>query len=227
MKEIDFLPEWYKSGRRRKVSYRTQYVALGGIFVVMVAWNAVTSYSVSKASAKLRQMTTQQAQADEAVQEFEKVRSELIGLQKKANVLNAIDSRIDVVSVLGEMSALVDTKVVLSKVELRAEKFKNTQEDRPSATGVRAAGGGPFNNGMPLLGEVRFRVLISGVASDASAVTELVVNLEESPYFSDVVPLLQNGMVSAGGRNALRNYQVSRFEISCYLANYRESIAGR
>jgi hypothetical protein len=35
MKEIDFLPEWYKNGRRRRMRYRTQYAVLGCIFVVM------------------------------------------------------------------------------------------------------------------------------------------------------------------------------------------------
>ena len=33
MKEIDFLPEWYTSGKRKTAAYRIQYVILGGIFL--------------------------------------------------------------------------------------------------------------------------------------------------------------------------------------------------
>jgi hypothetical protein len=37
MKEIDFLPEWYRDGKRRESHYRTQYLAIGCLFAVMVA----------------------------------------------------------------------------------------------------------------------------------------------------------------------------------------------
>jgi len=46
MKEIDFLPKWYKSGRRRQISYRTQYVGLAGIFLLMNVRNLAASRSI-------------------------------------------------------------------------------------------------------------------------------------------------------------------------------------
>jgi len=55
MKEIDFLPAWYKSGKRRQISYRTQYAGLVGISVVMMVWNFIATHSLSKATAKLAQ----------------------------------------------------------------------------------------------------------------------------------------------------------------------------
>jgi hypothetical protein len=61
MREIDFLPKWYTSGRRRQISYRTQCVALGGVFVVMMVWNFVAAHSISKATAKLADGTARQA----------------------------------------------------------------------------------------------------------------------------------------------------------------------
>jgi len=70
MKEIDFLPEWYKSGRRRQVSYRTQYIALGGVFVVMMVWSLITTHSISKARAQYAQMATNQAQAEKGGKSF-------------------------------------------------------------------------------------------------------------------------------------------------------------
>jgi len=55
MKEIDFLPTWYRSSRRRQISYRTQYAGLVGIFVVMMVWNFIATHLLSKATAKLAQ----------------------------------------------------------------------------------------------------------------------------------------------------------------------------
>ena len=93
------------------------------------------------------------------------------------------------------------------------------------------------NRGALPVGNVRFKVVINGVATDASDVAALVCKLEESLYFCDVTPLysrnkqLQRKVNSASrpqtmerstlqSRDSLR---VSEFEISCYLKNYREN----
>lgn len=55
MKEIDFLPTWYRSSRWRHISYRTKYVGLVGIFTVMMVWNFIATHLLSKATAKLAQ----------------------------------------------------------------------------------------------------------------------------------------------------------------------------
>jgi two-component system phosphate regulon sensor histidine kinase PhoR len=55
MKEIDFLPTWYRSSRWRQISYRTKYASSVGIFVVMKMWNFIATHLLSKAVAKLAQ----------------------------------------------------------------------------------------------------------------------------------------------------------------------------
>ena len=96
---------------------------------------------------------------------------------------------------------------------------------------------------MPV-GDVRFKIVMRGIAADAGDVAALVCKLEDSPYFCQVVPSFsRNAEVKAanytsgqgsakaseevpGARENIRepdkSVQVSEFEISCYLANYRE-----
>ncbi|GAI77577.1 unnamed protein product, partial [marine sediment metagenome] len=83
MREIDFLPNWYKSGRRRQISYRTQCVALGGVFVVMMVWSFVAGHSISKATAELAEEAARQAEVESASREFAAVKSEVTRLQEK------------------------------------------------------------------------------------------------------------------------------------------------
>jgi len=65
--------------------------------------------------------------------------------------------------------------------------------------------------------------VISGVAADASNVAELLCRLEDSPYFQLVYPSFsRNRNIKTGTNLAGENYQASEFEISCYLANYRQ-----
>jgi hypothetical protein len=216
MRKIDFLPKWYTSGRRRQISYRTQCVALGGVFVVMMVWNFVAAHSVSKAAAKLTDGTARQAEAESTSREFAKIKSEVTSLQKKVKSIEKIDSRIDVASVLAEMSFLIDGKIVLNKVEFSAEKFAGRQKgksDRGSA--VRVARPQLAGKDAPLTGDVRFKVVIGGVAADASDVATLTRRLEDSPYFCQVYPSFSRSKKMKVGTG--KDFQVSEFEIGCYL----------
>jgi hypothetical protein len=145
-------------------------------------------------------------------------------LRQKARTIRQLDSKIDVASVLGELSFLLDEKVVLSKVGFYAQRFADKQDGKArGGSAVRVTGGGFGPGRSPLAGDVRFRVVLSGVASDATDVADLICNLEDSPYFCHVIPSFsRNREINAGTRLARKDLQVSEFEISCYLANYQE-----
>jgi Tfp pilus assembly protein PilN len=248
MKEIDFLPEWYKSGRRRQVSYRTQYIALAGIFVVMMVWSFTTTRSISKARAQVARMAENQAQAKRVSAELAGIEDEIRTLKQNEISIEQIDSRIDVASVLAEISYLIDERIVLKKVDFTAEKLLSGRVDgKTSSAGtvVRAVQTNSNNTkGMPL-GNVRFKVVLAGIAADASDVAVLMCKLEDSPYFRQVVLSFSKGDAKitienasltdketnndqgqverknkvkvAAGRSEI---QVNEFEINCYLANY-------
>jgi hypothetical protein len=233
MKDIDFLPEWYKSGVRREVSYRTQYLALGGVFLVMTAWSLVATNSIAKVRAEFDDLSAMHSQAERVSAQLAGIGEKLRSLQKKVESTEQIDSRIDVACVLAEMSFLIEERIVLNKVELVAEKFPNKKQDKKSAGAsavVRAVRAKIDKNQQLPLGQVRFKVVISGVAADASDVAALICRLEDSPYFCQVVlsfsrsaeVKVENTLSTSGGTPDMgQDIAVSEFEIHCYLANYR------
>jgi hypothetical protein len=247
MKEIDFLPEWYKSGRRRQINYRTQYFVLGGIFMVLGVWNFVTSYSISNAKAQVVDMATQQRQAEKVSARLVDLKNELHLFQKRDELIKSIDSKINVADIFAEMSYLSTERIVLSKIELISERFAEEQNNYSSSntgTVVRTAQTNVGSKLDLLIGDVRFKILIAGVAADASDVAALILKMEDSPYFCQVaLSYSKNTDMEIKGDNSLYpkaeaasqlpntgrhnkepagNIQVSKFEISCYLANYRE-----
>jgi len=224
MKEIDFLPEWYKNSRRRQISYRTQYIALGCVFVMMVGWNFLASRSVSKAATELAQLKSKRAEAESASGEFARIESEVLRLQEKANILEEIDSKINVANVLAEMSFLIGEEIVLGKVELVAERFEDKHEGKLDGSSVVRAARAKFGGKPDLLpGAVRFKVVIGGIAADAADVAELICKLEDSPYFWLVYPSFSRSRtIKTKAGAAGEDYKVTEFEISCYLANYRQ-----
>lgn len=243
MKDIDFLPDWYTSGKRRKIACRTQYVALAGIVAVMVVWNVIVGRSVTRAEAQIGQMVAQGADSDDASRRFDELKVQITGLQKQADVIGQVDSRVDVAGVLAELSYLIDTTVVLKRVDLIAEKFANAGKpgSPPVANSiVRAAKVPGSGTARALSGDVRFKILIGGIAADGGDVMSLVSRLEDSEYFFGVeLSYSRNSQVKTGtgaagqtsgvqsskpgtGARSGNTIGVSEFEISCYLANYRE-----
>ena len=246
MKEIDFLPEWYKTGQRRQVNYRTQCIALSGVFLVMIVWSLIATRSISNAKAELIQLTAQHDQAEKASTELVEIRSDLKGLQGKIQSIEKIDSKIDVASILAEISSLVDEMVVLRKIEFVAEKFsggRKTETSLQAIAAVRVAQSKFAREEDLPLGRVRFKVTIDGVAADASDVAAMMSRLENSPYFHQVIlsfsrnaqvgtesttSLYDAGVVSStlGAKNRSGvsggKLQVSEFQVNCFLGNYRE-----
>jgi hypothetical protein len=227
MKEIDFLPGWYKNDRRQQISYRTQYIALGVTFVAMMLCNFIATVSIARATKELAEGKVKATAAKDISQEFADFKNSVTDLQNKVNVLDRIDSKIDVGSVLAELSFLIDKKIVLSKIELMAEKFAERFSEQPrSGSVIKAASAGSVGKKRAPLGNVRFKVVLSGVAADASEVAELICRLEESRYFRHVYPSFSRGVeMKTSGSAAGESLQVTKFEISCHLANYQQKNA--
>ncbi len=225
MKEIDFIPEWYKNSRRQQISYRTQYFILGCIFVAIMFWNFIAARSISKAAAEFTQTAPKQVDAESMLREAAAVKNQTAQLQDKADILKKIDSRINVADVLAEISFLVDKRIVLSRVELKAEKFTDKKGRKISNDALLTAGGenqeAVGGKEMPL-GDVRFKVVMRGIAINASDVAELICRLEDSPYFCQAVPSFsRNIKIKTAAASDVPSQQVSEFEISCYISNYK------
>lgn len=220
MKEIDFLPDWYKSGKRRQTSRRLQYALLTCTLVVMVLWNLHAGYNISQARADLEKKKQENLNTKDVKQQYHNLKSEVTQLQKKADFLDKLHSRIQVTNILGEISFLTDNKIVLTELRFQAEKIRNiTQND--SGYTVRVAGSNASGNNSLPLGQMRFKVIIKGIAADAGEVADLVFKLEKSPYFRDISSSLKNRKIKNKTALMKKPIQVSEFQIECFLANYR------
>ena len=148
MKEIDFLPEWYKNGRRRQVNYRLQYIIIGGVFAVMMVWNHVSVDSLAKVRAKNMELETRQSQSEKVSAKLEEYKKEISVLHEKEKILDSMDSKIIVANVLAEISYLVDESIVLEKVDFISERIQDqyiSEKALLPASVVKAANSGIYN----------------------------------------------------------------------------------
>ncbi|MFC1675700.1 hypothetical protein ACFL3G_01395 [Planctomycetota bacterium] len=221
MKEIDLLPEWYKKGRKRQNSYHAQYVILCLICLTLLVIKFTTGISVSKAQARLDAGKTKLEQSRIMSRQFEQTKSQLQNLKNKADLLKKIDPKIDIAAVIAEISFLIEKEIVLSKVEFKAEQLTDNAN---SNTQRRRSGRRQSSKKEAIsLGDIRFKIKVSGVAADSRDVADFACSLEDSPYFCQVIPLFSRNKEVKPGTNISRDRdQISEFEINCYLANYEE-----
>lgn len=222
MKDIDLLPEWHKSGRRKQVGLRGQYIALCGVIAVMAAWSFFNGRAVSSAQAGLSQQQPQRIKAEATLTQVKQLESKIQQLRKKTYLIEEIDSGLDIPNVISELSFLLGKNLVLNEVSFEAEKFENAQRKRKPVSGIRIARSGSAKNNASPLGKVLFKVIIKGIAAETSDVGELVRKLEQSEYFCSVsLSFSRNRKISIKTADAKQDKQVSEFEINCYLANYQ------
>jgi hypothetical protein len=216
MKEIDFLPQWYKDKRRRQGHYRAQYLGLASLLIVMAAWTAVTTHSICKEQDRLDGMTTG-VTGTAAAQEFAKMKNDFETLHVHTALLSRIDQHVRISGLLGELSAISGNQVKFSRLYVQAEKQpqQDSAAQLPSNT-IRAVRDVMTDKTGPYDGDIRFKVTIAGIASDATYVAGLIRRLEQSAWFFKVTPsFCKNSTVS--------EHVVSEFEIICYIANYTET----
>jgi hypothetical protein len=215
MKEIDFLPKWYKDARRRRWWYRMQYAVILCLLAGMVGWNFFSARLLSKAQAAIKQQQLSPAQKqmlDECVQ----IQTKLSKLSKQAGMLKKLDSKIIVADVLAELSFFSDSRLILTQVDMQAEVLDdNGRTDADGPGSVRVAKTLSGGQTAPLVGDVRFKVSLQGLACEASDAAGFICKLESSPYFCQVLPVFSR-------TSKLKDRQVSEFGINCYVANYRE-----
>lgn len=209
MREIDFLPDWYKDGCVEKRKYREFYVAIGLIVFVMVVWSVFANGRV--AVVKARNATLQNARfiQTQGQAEYDAAQNQFCQMQAKQRMLDSVKSNMAVSNVLAEISHLLNGRVVLKKLEIKTEPFpsQNNAKNEIQVYSADSDKSKMFDN------KVRYKIVFSGLAADAAQVAETINMLEMSDYFFQVIPGFSRN-ASVGGR------QVCEFELTCYLSNY-------
>lgn len=231
MKDLDFLPEWYKDRKRRHSRMRKQYIALVAAFLLMMAFNLTATHRASLMAADVTRRAEQQTKAEAVVYEFDRITNELNQLKTRADLVRRIDTGFDVAAILAEITHVVDDSIVLRKIELAAEPFTKPASKGPRKGGVvgmedRASDA----QAATTLDNAKLRIVLAGVATHPARVADLVCRLDESAYFQQVRPsnygksqIPAGPVAGATGGNPPEMLDVTGFEITCYLANYTEN----
>ncbi len=212
MKEIDFIPEWYRTGRKRMVSYHRQYVLIAFLFVALLAWSHATGSFVSRAKARVDQTQDLLKIEEPLSQTYNEIKAGVADLQSNAGVLERIRPRVDLSHVIAELSHLISNRIVLGRIDIRGEALQSVPTAGKKHVVTIAAQSDRTSSALPQE-SIRSKVTIVGIAAEASDVASLISKLEESPCFCRIIP-----GYSRSKKN--KDVVITEFEIGCYVANY-------
>jgi len=210
MKEIDFLPKWYKTGKKRRINYRRQYIIIAGVFITLVAWSFSASLSISVVEAQVEMMQNSLDHNQQIAQGYAVVQGSLDKLQAKKSLLERLDTGVRVSSTIAEISYLVGKNITLTNLSCLSEIYKTEEVDKKSSS-VRFGKAESQKDDVMPAENTRFKIVIKGVADSAADVTAFIKRLEQSDYLCQIIPVILRNV---------KDTSFAEFEINCYVANY-------
>jgi hypothetical protein len=211
MKELDFLPQWYRANRQRQQCRYRHYVLFGLAVAMVAGWNFIVGRSLSSLQAETRQVDSTLQQGQKTIQQALEMEVEIERFSQQADILAALTPRTAISAVLGELSQRVSENIILSRVVWMQTPLAEKQTSADKAVRIGAA-----KSESPSLlpeGPQCTRVVLTGIAAGGAEVARLIDQLETSDYFENVSP----GFSRA---KKIGSKEVSEFEVTCRVADY-------
>ena len=218
MKEIDFIPQWYKADRERKRRYIRQYALMAALFALMVGWGFMINGHIAHVSAEVEEIQTAFEKGRLRGQQATILEGRIAEMRQKTTLLDKIASRTKMTAILGELSYLMGENVILSKLSLQNELIQNPEKKGAfaSAAVVRASGLQKGDQDVVIPASPFHRkVVLTGIAARPADAASLIARLEQTDYF-DHVFLVYSKPKKVNDRD------VTEFEVRCFVADYQE-----
>jgi hypothetical protein len=217
MKEIDFIPDWYKADCRRKERYVRQYTLIGTLVAVTMLWSFMMGRYINHAAAEVQEVDTAIRNKMPWIDEATLLEQDIAAMQAEIKTLRSISPRTNLSAVIGEISYLMQDNIILKNLSFVQEEIAaDTQPAEPKkGTVVRVDIKDRTEQKAELTGQaVRMKVVLSGIAAKPADAAGLISRLEQSSYFEDT-----GLIVSRPGK--VNDKNVTEFEICCYVADYQ------
>ncbi|MEN8126308.1 MAG: PilN domain-containing protein [Planctomycetota bacterium] len=215
MKEIDFIPEWYKADRIRKRRYTRQCTLIAVLFAMMMTWSFVMGHHVKYVNAEVEGIQSTLLKGQARVQQTLSLQNEIAVMKQKTTLLDKIVSRTEVTSILGELSYLIQENIILSNLSLTNEPIEDFErESRVSGVLVQVGGSKKEQNPVIPNAPSRLKVTMTGIAASPADAAALIARLEQAEYFQEVSLVYSKP-------EKIKDKDVTEFEIRCFVADYQ------
>ena len=216
MKEIDFIPEWYKANQNRRKRYHRQYILLACLLAIMMVWSFVVGEHVKRVRADVDDIQSVFEKGKAKVDQGMMLESEIALLQHQVQILEAVSPRTNISAIIAELSWLVQDNIVLSKLSLTNEALELAEKKDAMPGGIVRIGSSSRQGEASAvsLAPTQTKLVLTGIASQGADAAMLISRLEESDYFQHVSPIYTKA-------KKIKDRDVIEFEIRMFVADYK------
>lgn len=217
MKEIDFIPEWYRADRKRKRRYVRQSTMMAIIFVVMVVWSFIVDRHVTEVNAQVQEIRSALAKGQNRVAQVMEIQGQIEQMQQKTELLDKLSGRTKMTAILAEVSYLMKDEVVLSDLILEQEDIESAKDTKSLAAAAVVQIGSPTeSNEDAVVPEIPSRTVmtLNGIATEPADAAALISRMEQSMYFDGIALVFSRP-------KKVKEENVTEFKIRCYVADYQ------
>ena len=215
MTEIDFIPGWYHDDRRRRTWYRQRYMMVLVMTGIWIVGNMIAGGVISRAHADLDSLRVSYEKGLSKIDQSKQLQNDLADLQRKSRFLQSLCPRTLPSAILAELAVRIGGGAVLKEITAVQVPFEQLDSSgKKNGAHVQLSSSGKHEAADPVpVSPTVWKVTCTGFARDGAEVATLIARLEESQYFTRVVP--------GFSRNSKWNDRnVTEFEISCIVADY-------
>lgn len=179
MRELEFLPDWYRNVLRRRAWVIAQAWGTAGLVVVLLIWACVAQFQAMWAQHEERRVA-------ELVQKSQKDVDELRLLQHEKNTWNERGEVMAKVGLSVESTRLLQTIADAAPATITLTSFNMQTEERIQVPRSGAAARA-MKDKTPTM-DRKLKVRLTGFAPSDAEVWDLVAQLTQYPFFEDVQP---------------------------------------
>jgi hypothetical protein len=212
--ELDFIPTWYHENRRRRNWYVRRYLAIAVITGLWILANLFSGSVLSKAYADLQGLRQTYEKGLQTIFQARRLQEEISVLSRQSRAVSQLRPRTAATPVLAELSRCIGERAVLTELSLSQVPLESVWgASAKTGTSVQVKLTGSPKTDWLKESDTVTRIRLAGFALNGAEVAALISRLEESEYFTQVVPIYSKNETRFGTTAA-------GFEIHCLLADF-------
>ncbi|HOQ04072.1 MAG TPA: hypothetical protein PKY88_02510 [Anaerohalosphaeraceae bacterium] len=212
--ELDFIPSWYHESRRRRNWYLRRYLAIVLLTGFWIVGNLFSGSIISKAYADLEGLRSTYEKGLQTILQVRRLQEEISILNRQSRLVSQLRPRTALTPVLAELSRCIGERAVLTELTISQVPFESAVGSSPkTGTGIQVRLSTDKKGDWLKDSDTVTRIRLAGFALDGSEAAALISRLEESDYFTRVIPVYSKNETRFGAT-------VAGFEIQCVLADF-------
>lgn len=197
MRELEFLPAWYPQLRRRRHLLAMEFWIVCMLLAGCALWGFLASRNRRAAEHALELLRGQLRQTNSQLQQMERLEVLRRQWRQQAETLNRLGLHIDSSRLIGKLESLMPGNVSLLELNLEVEESPLAMSNLAKAS-LKDPSRPPMDR--------RLKVRLTGVAPTDAELATLLTELNQVPYFEQVVPNYARDQRESG--HILRKFEI-------------------